>query len=107
MPGNLSNIFFRIEKYRAFFDFFKDSSTQTECHWKGTASYYNIVVDGQINYDAAWYYPEPKEKAQNIPESLLLLIMQFVIVGEESRQTIPLCLALVMVKPSTTEEALS
>ena len=35
--------------------FFKTSETQTVCHWKGTASYYSIEVDGQVNQDAAWY----------------------------------------------------
>ena len=33
---------------------------------KGEASYFNVVVDGQVNEDAAWYYPEPKERATNI-----------------------------------------
>lgn len=47
-------------------EYFTDSETNSVCPWKGTASYYNIVVDGQVNYDSAWYYPEPKEKAQNI-----------------------------------------
>jgi uncharacterized protein (DUF427 family) len=43
-----------------------DSSTHTTCPWKGIASYYNVVVDGQENRDAAWYYPEPKDAAANI-----------------------------------------
>lgn len=47
-------------------DYFKDSQTQTECHWKGTAHYYHLHVDGEVNVDAAWYYPEPKEAAANI-----------------------------------------
>jgi len=34
--------------------------------WKGLASYYSIEVDGQVNKDAAWYYPTAKEKAKNI-----------------------------------------
>lgn len=46
--------------------YFKDSSTHTTCGWKGVASYYTIEVDGQVNSDAAWYYPEPKEAAKNI-----------------------------------------
>jgi len=46
--------------------YFQESSTHTTCPWKGTASYYNIVVDGQVNKDAAWYYPAAKEKAKNI-----------------------------------------
>jgi len=45
---------------------FQESSTHTVCPWKGTASYYDIVVDGQVNKDAAWYYPEPKDAAKNI-----------------------------------------
>ena len=43
-------------------EFFKDSSTHTSCPWKGQASYYTVVVDGKENPDAAWYYPETKEK---------------------------------------------
>ena len=42
---------------------FQDSNKQTICGWKGTASYYNIVVNGEVNVDAAWYYPAPKEEA--------------------------------------------
>ena len=47
-------------------EFFHPSSTHTTCPWKGVASYYTIVVDGKENPDAAWYYPETKEKANNI-----------------------------------------
>ena len=47
-------------------EFFKTSSTHTSCPWKGKASYYTVVVDGKENPDAAWYYPETKEKANNI-----------------------------------------
>jgi uncharacterized protein (DUF427 family) len=47
-------------------EYFKDSSTHSTCHWKGIASYYTLEVDGQENKDAAWYYPVPSEKAQNI-----------------------------------------
>ena len=46
--------------------YFQDSQTHSTCGWKGVASYYTIDVNGQINTDAAWYYPEPKEKAKNI-----------------------------------------
>jgi uncharacterized protein (DUF427 family) len=45
---------------------FRDSQTHTVCGWKGTASYYDIVVHNQVNPDAAWYYPSPKPAAQNI-----------------------------------------
>ena len=46
--------------------YFKESETHTVCSWKGTASYYDVVVKGQTNKDAAWYYPEPKDAAQQI-----------------------------------------
>jgi uncharacterized protein (DUF427 family) len=46
--------------------YFQESSTHTTCPWKGIASYYDVVVDGQVNKDAAWYYPAAKEKAKNI-----------------------------------------
>jgi len=46
--------------------YFRESSTHSACPWKGEASYYDIVVDGATNKDAAWYYPEPKEAAKEI-----------------------------------------
>ncbi|MGK7946915.1 MAG: DUF427 domain-containing protein [Microcystaceae cyanobacterium] len=46
--------------------YFKESNTHTSCFWKGQASYYTLNVEGEENKDAAWYYPEPKEKANNI-----------------------------------------
>jgi uncharacterized protein (DUF427 family) len=45
-----------------------DSPTHTVCPWKGTASYYHVVVDGKENRDAAWYYPDPKQAAANIKD---------------------------------------
>jgi len=48
--------------------YFKESPTHTTCPWKGVASYYSIVVDGETNKDAAWYYPEPKEAANQIKD---------------------------------------
>ena len=47
-------------------EFFRNSDTQTVCPWKGTASYYSIVVGDKTNVDAAWYYPEPKSAASSI-----------------------------------------
>jgi uncharacterized protein (DUF427 family) len=47
-------------------DHFKPSETHTVCGWKGTASYYDVVVNGDVNKDAAWYYPETKPDAKNI-----------------------------------------
>lgn len=44
----------------------RPSETHTVCPWKGTASYYDVVVGGQVNKDAAWYYPDPKAAAANI-----------------------------------------
>jgi uncharacterized protein (DUF427 family) len=49
-------------------DYFRDSSTHTTCPWKGEASYYDVVVNGQVNKDAAWYYPEPKTAAAEIKD---------------------------------------
>ena len=47
-------------------EYFQESSTHSTCPWKGEASYYNLVVNGQVNKDAAWYYPEPKAAAAEI-----------------------------------------
>ncbi len=43
-----------------------DSPTTSVCPWKGTASYQSVQVAGEVNTDAAWYYPEPKEAAAEI-----------------------------------------
>ena len=42
------------------------SMTRSHCPWKGTAHYHSLVVDGQENHDAAWYYPEPTDAAAQI-----------------------------------------
>jgi uncharacterized protein (DUF427 family) len=42
---------------------FEASEKTSFCPWKGTASYYSVRVDGDVNPDAAWYYPEPKDAA--------------------------------------------
>ncbi|MGH9800367.1 MAG: DUF427 domain-containing protein [Blastocatellia bacterium] len=47
-------------------EFFQPSETHTVCGWKGTASYYDVAVNGQVNKDAAWFYPDAKEAAKNI-----------------------------------------
>ncbi len=49
-------------------EYFKDSDTHSNCFWKGKASYYTLEVNDQQNKDAAWYYPEPKSKAENIKD---------------------------------------
>ena len=46
--------------------YLRPSNTHTTCPWKGLASYYHINVEGEINKDAAWYYPDPKDGAKNI-----------------------------------------
>ena len=46
------------------------SDTTTFCPWKGTAHYYSLLVDGAENRDAAWFYPDPKDKAENIRDRI-------------------------------------
>lgn len=60
------NVYFPPDAIRQ--EFFKPTETHTVCGWKGTASYYTVVVDGQENKDAAWYYPDPKPAAANIKD---------------------------------------
>jgi uncharacterized protein (DUF427 family) len=40
----------------------------TTCHWKGVASYYDVKVDSQVNRNAAWYYPNPSDAAEQIKD---------------------------------------
>lgn len=47
-------------------EYLQDSDHHTVCLWKGEASYYHVVVGGQTNRNAAWYYPEPTEAAKKI-----------------------------------------
>jgi uncharacterized protein (DUF427 family) len=47
-------------------EFFHESDLTTECGWKGTANYYDIVVGQEPNKNAAWYYAAPKPEAANI-----------------------------------------
>lgn len=49
-------------------EYFQDSSTHTTCPWKGEASYFDVVVNGEVNKDSAWYYPEPKPAAAEIKD---------------------------------------
>ena len=58
------NQYFPMESVNT--EFLTDSARITRCPWKGEASYFNVVVDGQINQDAAWVYLEPKEAASQI-----------------------------------------
>ncbi|NJK78690.1 MAG: DUF427 domain-containing protein [Chloroflexaceae bacterium] len=47
-------------------DYFTENSRHTTCPWKGQASYYDIVVNGETLSAKAWYYPEPKDAAKQI-----------------------------------------
>jgi uncharacterized protein (DUF427 family) len=58
------NVYFPADAVRQ--EFLQPSDTHTVCGWKGTASYYNVVVDGEVNKDAAWYYPTPKDAAKQV-----------------------------------------
>ncbi len=58
------NVYFPPERVKS--EFLKGSSHTTMCPWKGVASYYDVEVDGQLNRNAAWYYPTPKDAAKAI-----------------------------------------
>ena len=42
------------------------SNHKTSCAWKGQASYYSLMVNGEMNIDAVWYYPDPKPEADMV-----------------------------------------
>lgn len=58
------NVYFPPSAVRQ--EFLRPSNTHSTCPWKGVASYYDVVVDGQVNRDAAWYYPETSALAERI-----------------------------------------
>jgi uncharacterized protein (DUF427 family) len=58
------NHYFPIEDVHK--GFFEPSSHKSSCPWKGVAEYFTVVVDGEQNRDAAWYYANPKPAAKNI-----------------------------------------
>ncbi len=58
------NHYFPLESVNA--DFLQPTDHTSICPWKGTASYYSLVVDGETNPNAAWYYAEPKAAASEI-----------------------------------------
>ena len=58
------NHYFPAESLRR--EHFLPSDTQTVCGWKGTANYFDLVVEGETNEQAAWYYADPKPKAEQI-----------------------------------------
>ena len=58
------NHYFPIGSVRE--DVLRTSAKHTTCPWKGEASYYSIEVDGRVNQDAAWFYPDPNAAAAEI-----------------------------------------
>ena len=48
--------------------YLKQSETQSTCPWKGEAYYYDVIVNDEVNKDAAWYYPHPKPAAKKIKD---------------------------------------
>ncbi len=58
------NVYFPRSALKA--EHFTASETTSVCGWKGTANYFDVVVGGQRNHDAAWYYADPKPAAANI-----------------------------------------
>lgn len=47
-------------------EFFEESTLHSTCPWKGEANYYHVKVNGKVNLDAAWYYPDPNDAAKEI-----------------------------------------
>ena len=63
-----NNVYFPPASVRR--EYLQASSHTSRCPWKGQASYYSLNVDGKINENAAWYYPEPSEKAAHIKDHI-------------------------------------
>ena len=61
-----NNVYFPPSSVRR--EYLQASSHTSRCPWKGLASYYSLNVNGKINENAAWYYPEPSEKAAQIKD---------------------------------------
>ena len=49
-------------------EYLAESQTHTVCPWKGLASYYDVVVEGKVSQDGAWFYPDPKPAAKEIKD---------------------------------------
>jgi uncharacterized protein (DUF427 family) len=58
------NTYFPPDAIRA--EHLRESSHHTVCGWKGTASYYDVVVGDRVNENAAWFYPSTKDAAKHI-----------------------------------------
>lgn len=62
------NQYFPKESVKA--EYLRPSDHHTFCGWKGTASYYHVVIDGQVADNGAWYYPEPMEGAEQVADRI-------------------------------------
>jgi uncharacterized protein (DUF427 family) len=58
------NVYFPPDSVRR--EHVRESDRHTICGWKGTASYYDVIVDGEVNPNAAWYYPSAKDAAKHV-----------------------------------------
>lgn len=58
------NVYFPQDSIKS--EYFQKSDATTVCSWKGTANYFDVVVNEQVNEQAAWYYADPKPEAANI-----------------------------------------
>jgi uncharacterized protein (DUF427 family) len=61
-----NNHYFPADSVRS--ELLRPSEEHSFCPWKGTASYYSLEVDGQLNRDAAWFYPQPKRRAEAVTD---------------------------------------
>ncbi|CAM5367525.1 DUF427 domain-containing protein [Eoetvoesiella caeni] len=58
------NVYFPLSSVHH--EYLQSSDKVTQCHWKGSANYYDVVVNGQTNRDAAWTYRQPLDAAKKI-----------------------------------------
>jgi uncharacterized protein (DUF427 family) len=66
------NVYFPPDSVKR--EFFAPNDSHTSCPWKGVASYYDVVVDGETFQGAAWYYPDTKEAANNIRDHVAFYV---------------------------------
>ncbi len=62
------NVYFPLSSIKT--EYFKESDVTSHCPWKGQANYYDIVIDGSVNANAAWYYTAPYKKAMQIKDHI-------------------------------------
>ena len=62
------NVYFPPESVNT--EYLQNSASHTRCYWKGKASYYDVVVEGQDSADAAWYYPKPSRLAKQLKDKV-------------------------------------